>query len=133
MGELGFSRVTDNVLRRQAFERQHPSVTIRHVEDPWLWVATWTDQGCHCTMRDDELGGLLDRLDNLDLPGRRVESGIDTWKIGDHAIIGPAVYHRWASREGPVVGIDGPDLLIRFDPGFEPARVAAVHCEPATP
>jgi hypothetical protein len=58
-------------------------------------------------------------------------TGIDTWKIGDHAIIGPEVYHRWASREGPVVGIDGSDLLIEFDPGFAPARVAATHCEPA--
>ena len=67
------------------------------------------------------------------LLGRRVDNamtGIDTWKIGDHAIIGPEVYHRWASREGPVVGIDGSygsDLLIEFDPGFAPARVAATQ------
>jgi len=69
MGELrGFSRVTDNVLRRQEYERAHPSVEITHIPDPWTWVASWTDQGCHCTMRRDELSDLLDALDNLDLP-----------------------------------------------------------------
>ena len=32
-------------------------------------VATWTDLGNYCTLRDDELGSLLDQLDKLDLPG----------------------------------------------------------------
>lgn len=63
----GFDRVTDNVLRRAEYERQHPQVTISQVEDPWMWVASWADEGNHCTMRDEELGSLLDRLDNLDL------------------------------------------------------------------
>ena len=63
----GFSAVTDNVLRRQEYGRRHPSVTITHVENPRLWIATWTDQGNWCTLRDDSLGGLLDALDNLEL------------------------------------------------------------------
>lgn len=68
MGEMrGFSAVTDNVKRRQEYERQHPHVSITHVEDPWLWVATWYDQGNRCTMRRAELGDLLDELDNLEL------------------------------------------------------------------
>lgn len=67
--EHGFNRVTDNVIRRQEFERRHPAVTICHHEQlpPWHWVATWTDQGNRCTLRDDSLGGLLDQLDNLEL------------------------------------------------------------------
>ena len=70
MGELrGFSAVTDNVLRRQEYERRHPPVTIRHHEQPppWHWVATWTEAGSNCRLTDDSLGGLLDALDNLDL------------------------------------------------------------------
>ena len=67
MGELGFSRVADNVLRRREYEAAHPAVTIRHIEDPWQWVATWYDLGNRCTLRDPELGGLLDALDNLEL------------------------------------------------------------------
>ena len=63
----GFGRVTDNVQRRRVYERAHPAVRITHVEDPWEWIATWTDQGNRCTLRDGELGGLLDQLDNLGL------------------------------------------------------------------
>lgn len=68
-GQLGFSAVTDNVLRRQEYERQHPAVIIRHHEQPppWHWVATWTDDGNRCRLCDDSLGGLVDQLDNLDL------------------------------------------------------------------
>ena len=64
----GYSAVRDNVKRRQEYERRHPSVSISHVEDPWEWVAAWYDQGIRSTLRDEELGGLLDQLDNLDLP-----------------------------------------------------------------
>ena len=64
----GYDAVRDNVVRRREYERRHPSVSITHVEDPWEWVADWTDQGNHCTLRDTELGSLLDQLDNLDLP-----------------------------------------------------------------
>jgi hypothetical protein len=65
----GYDAIIDNVTRRQAYERLHPQVRITHVEDPrWLWIATWTGQDdTHRTIRDAELGGLLDQLDNLDL------------------------------------------------------------------
>jgi hypothetical protein len=68
MAELrGFNRVVDNVTRRQEYERQHPAVTITHVADPWEWIATWTAEGSEHTLRDGELGGLLDQLDRLEL------------------------------------------------------------------
>lgn len=63
-GLRGFNRVVDNVSRRQAFERAHPAVTIRHHERPrWYWSAVWCDDGCRREITDGELGGLLDRLD----------------------------------------------------------------------
>lgn len=66
MGELGFSRVVDNVLRRQAFERGHPAVTITHQEQPaWHWSAVWYDAGNRIQICRDELGPLLDELDVL--------------------------------------------------------------------
>ena len=68
MERHGYDRIDDNVKRRAAYLAGHPGVTISHVENPWQWVATWTDEGNHCTLRDEELGGLLDQLDNLDLP-----------------------------------------------------------------
>lgn len=59
----GFSRVTDQVARREAFERAHPSVVISHTDDPWLWTAEWSDgTGTHTLIRP-ELGQLLDALD----------------------------------------------------------------------
>lgn len=64
----GFNAVIDNVKRRQAYERLHPAVQITHTEDPWEWTATWTDEVIRCEVRDEELGGLLDKLDNLNLP-----------------------------------------------------------------
>lgn len=63
----GFNHVTDNVIRRREYEAAHPAVTITHEEDPWEWVAVWYDQSSRCTLRDPELGGLLDALDNLEL------------------------------------------------------------------
>lgn len=64
----GFNRVTDNVSRRQEYERRHPAVTIRHREQPrWEWIASWTAEGSQHTLRDGELGGLLDQLDRLDI------------------------------------------------------------------
>ena len=38
-GRRGFSAVTDNVARREAFERDHPGITISHTDEPWLWTA----------------------------------------------------------------------------------------------
>ena len=69
MNELhGYDATSDNVKRRAAYLAGHPAISISHVEDPWEWVAVWYDQGIRSTLRDEELGGLLDALDNLDLP-----------------------------------------------------------------
>lgn len=66
VGELrGFSRVTDNMLRRQEFERQHPDVTITHHLQPWCWVAVWYDSGVRREVTSPELGSLLDVLDAM--------------------------------------------------------------------
>lgn len=68
MGQVrgGFSQVSDNVIRRQAFERQHPSVVIRHHKQPapWHWVATWPGG----RVVNSDLGLLLDALAHRDLP-----------------------------------------------------------------
>jgi hypothetical protein len=59
----GFGRVTDQVARREAFERAHPTCHISHTDDPWLWTAQWRDgSGTHELIRD-ELSGLLDALE----------------------------------------------------------------------
>ncbi len=65
----GFATVTDNVVRRQEYERRHPAATIAHHKrpPPWYWTATWTEEGSHFQLTDHSLGGLLDQLDSLDL------------------------------------------------------------------
>lgn len=60
--------VEDNVVRRELFLDAHPLVTITHFRDPrWEWIAVWTVEGTRETVRDAELGGLLDKLDDLDV------------------------------------------------------------------
>ena len=61
--QLGFSRVTDNTIRRRHFEAQHPHVVIEHTDDPWEWCAVWYDAGERREVIRPELGDLLDKLD----------------------------------------------------------------------
>ena len=60
----GYDSVVDQVLRRREFEQAH-AVKISHTEDPWMWHAVWFDHGCRCMAHDEELSGLLDRLDAI--------------------------------------------------------------------
>ncbi len=62
-GRRGFSAVTDNVARREAFERDHPGIVISHTDEPWLWTAQWKDDSGEHTFIRPELGQLLDALD----------------------------------------------------------------------
>jgi len=57
-------RVTDNVTRKGAWERDHKhlGVKIKHHDDKsgWYWEATWTEAR---QITDPELAGLLDKLE----------------------------------------------------------------------
>jgi hypothetical protein len=58
-------RVTDQVRRRQEFQRQHPEVHVEHRTAPgWHWWAGWTDSvGQHQEVTAGELKYLLNDLE----------------------------------------------------------------------
>ena len=59
--------VIDHVLRKEAYERNHPGVLIEHHTEPlWHWSASWADaDGCARYVTDYNLGPLIDELEAL--------------------------------------------------------------------
>ncbi len=61
MGEVGFSRVPDQVVRLQQLRADHPHLEITHSRSPeWRYTCVWYSGGLRREVTAGELRDLID-------------------------------------------------------------------------